>query len=299
MRAQYDYLIVGAGTAGCVLAHRLSEDGRYSVALLEHGGDDRNWILQMPAGLRSAFRPSSKYNYWFKTTPQRHLNGRELDQPRGKALGGSSSINAMVYTRGQHEDYDNWDRFLGGNSGWGFKDLLPHFKSMECNHSFNDAWHGVGGPLHVSDTGTKCQITEDYVLAVQGLGIPYNPDFNGAQQRGVGTMQYTTWNKRRWNGVEAFLSELDGNPLFTVKTNFVVKQEGGYRSSKARLRIRCEDESFAIDYFIFYSETDGGGDSIGSSSDPYPKYDPIAPETVGAKIHDILCNANSESVPPG
>ena len=87
MRAQYDYLIVGAGTAGCVLAHRLSEDGRYSVALLEHGGDDRNWILQMPAGLRSAFRPSSKYNYWFKTTPQRHLNGRELDQPRGKALG--------------------------------------------------------------------------------------------------------------------------------------------------------------------------------------------------------------------
>ena len=135
MMQNYDYVIVGAGTAGCVLAHRLSESGQFSVLLLEHGGDDRNWIIQMPAGLRSAFKPTSKFNYWFKTTPQKHLNNREIDQPRGKALGGSSAINGMTFLRGNPRDYDDWAD-VEGCTGWSFADCLPYFKKYERR----DAW---------------------------------------------------------------------------------------------------------------------------------------------------------------
>jgi choline dehydrogenase len=181
------------------------------------------FLLPMPAAWMMGIKGSDVVEM-HEPVAQKHLNGRKPKVGQANILGGGTSVNAMVYTRGQHEDYDHWDTYLGGTSGWSFKDMLPLFKTMECNHSFNDAWHGVGGPLHVSDTGAKCQITEDYVLAVQGLGVPFNPDFNGAQQRGVGTMQYTTWNKRRWNGVEAFLSIITDNPRFTVKTDCTVSR---------------------------------------------------------------------------
>lgn len=128
----------------------------------------------------------------------------------------------MVYTRGQHEDYNHWDAFLGGNSGWSYADMLPHFRTMECNHQFNDRWHGIDGPLHVSGTATACRITEDYILAVQGLGIPRNADFNGERQHGVGTMQFNTNAKRRCNAIHAFLREIDGNPRFSVRTGCTV-----------------------------------------------------------------------------
>jgi choline dehydrogenase len=179
------------------------------------------FLLPMPAAWMMGIKGSPIVEM-HEPVPQKHLNGRKPNVGQANVLGGGTSVNAMVYTRGQHADYDHWDAVLGGRSGWAFKDMLPHFKAMECNHSFNDDFHGVDGPLHVSDTGAKCQITEDYVLAVQGLGVPFNPDFNGAQQRGVGTMQYTTWNKRRWNGVEAFLSLVRSNALFNLKTDCTV-----------------------------------------------------------------------------
>lgn len=224
---QYDYIIVGGGSAGCVAAWRLVTETSARVLMLERGparasGLSR-FLLPMPAAWMKGISGSEVVEM-HEPVPQKHLNGRRPAVGQANVLGGGTSVNAMVYTRGQHEDYDHWDEFLGGNSGWSFKDMLPHFRNMECNHSFNDAYHGVGGPLHVSDTGAKCQLTEDYVLAVQGLGVPYNPDFNGAAQGGVGTMQYTTWNKRRWNGVEAFLSRLDGNSRFAVKTGCTVSR---------------------------------------------------------------------------
>ena len=114
--------------------------------------------------------------------------------------------------------------FLGGGSGWSFKDMLPHFKGLEYNHQFRDAWHGVDGPLHVSATGAICQLTEDYILSVQGLGVPYNPDFNGARQMGVGTMQYTTFRNKRWNGVDAFLSRVVNDPKLTIETEATVSR---------------------------------------------------------------------------
>lgn len=223
----FDYIIVGGGSAGCVAAWRLVKEKGARVLMLERGPAKASGLsafyLPMPAAWMKGIQGSDVVEM-HEPVPQKHLNGRKPKVGQANILGGGTSVNAMVYTRGQHEDYDHWDRFLGGNCGWSFMDLLPHFKNMECNHSFNDAFHGVDGPLHVSDTGAKCQITEDYVLAVQGLGISFNPDFNGAQQRGVGTMQYTTWNRRRWNGVEAFLSLIMDNPLFTVKTDCTVSR---------------------------------------------------------------------------
>jgi choline dehydrogenase len=223
----FDYIIVGGGSAGCVAAWRLVKEKSARVLLLERGparasGLSR-YLLPMPAAWMMGIKGSPIVEM-HEPVPQKHLNGRKPKVGQANILGGGTAVNAMVYTRGQHEDYDYWDEFLGGSSGWSFKDMLPHFKNMECNHSFNDIFHGVDGPLHVSDTGAKCQITEDYILAVQGLGIPFNPDFNGAHQRGVGTMQYTTWNKRRWNGVEAFLPEISANKNFTVKTDCMVSR---------------------------------------------------------------------------
>jgi len=221
----YDHIIVGGGSAGCVAAWRLVKEKSARVLMLERGparasGLSR-YLLPMPAAWMMGIRGNAVVEM-HEPVPQKHLNGRKPLVGQANILGGGTSVNAMVYTRGQREDYDHWDKFLGGKSGWCFADMLKHFTTMECNHSFNDTFHGVGGPLHVSDTGSKCQITEDYILAVQGLGVPFNPDFNGARQRGVGTMQYTTWNKRRWNGVEAFLSVIMSDPLFSVKVDCTV-----------------------------------------------------------------------------
>ena len=227
MNGTYDYIIVGGGSAGCVAAWRLVTEKFARVLMLErgpaHASGLSKYLLPMPAAWMKGITGSAVVEM-HQPVAQKHLNGRMPMVGQANILGGGTSVNAMVYTRGQAEDYDNWDHVLGGKSGWAYKDMLPHFRKMECNHSFNDAFHGVDGPLHVSDAATKCQITEDYVLAVQGLGVPFNPDFNGAQQRGVGTMQYTTWNKRRWNGVEAFLSLITDNPRFTVKTDCTVSR---------------------------------------------------------------------------
>jgi choline dehydrogenase len=252
VKESFDYIIVGGGSAGCVAAWSLVTRKKARVLMLERGpakapGLSR-FLLPMPAAWMKSMQGSAVVEM-HQPVPQRHLNGRAPAVGQAAILGGGSSVNGMVYTRGQHQDYDHWDQVLGGNSGWSFKDMLSHFRGMESNHEFNDTWHGIGGPLHVSGAGHTCQLTEDYVLAVQGLGVPLNRDFNGANQRGVGTMQYTTWKGRRCNAVDAFLSPLAANPNFVVKTGCTVSRlvlEGSrcvgvaYVANGAETIVRCE-----------------------------------------------------------
>ena len=227
MTTGFDYIIVGGGSAACVAAWRLVREKKARVLMLERGPERASgfsrFLLNMPAGWIKGITGNDVVEM-HEPVPQKNLGGRAPKVGQANILGGGSSVNAMVYTRGQHEDYDHWDEFLGGKSGWAFKDLLPHFRKMENNHCFNNQWHGVDGPLHISETGRKCKITEDYMLAVQSLGIPYTPDFNGAQQGGVGTMQYTTHNHRRCNNVQAFLDPLAVDDRLTVKTNCTVSK---------------------------------------------------------------------------
>jgi len=250
----FDYIIVGGGSAGCVAAWRLVKTRGARVLILERGPAKAKGLsafyLPMPAAWMMVIRGSPIVEM-HQPIPQTHLDGRAPSVGQAAILGGGSSVNAMVYTRGQKEDYDHWDQFLGGNSGWSYRDMLPHFRDLECNHQFNDEWHGVDGPLHVSATGAICRLTEDYILAAQGLGIPFNPDFNGRSQAGVGTMQYTTHRHRRCNAIDAFLSEIRRDRRLTIKTDCtvsrVVVENGrcagvGYLEAGREHIVTCEEE---------------------------------------------------------
>lgn len=206
MKHRYDYIIVGAGTAGCVLAHRLSESGQYSVLLLEHGGNDRSWILQMPAGLRSAFKPTSQYNYWFKTTPQKHLNNREIDQPRGKALGGSSSINGMTYLRGNPRDYDDWAA-VEGCTGWSYADCLPYFKKFERRDGPANAYRNNAGLVGVKAQQQLNPLNAAFLEAGQQAGHELTEDVNGFRQEGVSRFEMTVEKGYRSSSARAYLHE--------------------------------------------------------------------------------------------
>ncbi|MER9791873.1 GMC family oxidoreductase N-terminal domain-containing protein [Mesorhizobium sp. M0213] len=199
----YDFIIVGSGSAGSVLAERLSASGRFSVLVLEAGGSDRRFYVQMPLGYgKTFFDPAVNWNY--KAEPDPGLAGNVDHWPRGKLLGGSSSINAMVWIRGAREDFDAWRD--AGNPGWGFDDLLPAFKALEDNQAGADQWRGVGGPLHITDCSTSVHpLTKRYLAAANQAGMPLNPDFNGASQEGVGVYQITTRNGRRMSAARAFL----------------------------------------------------------------------------------------------
>ena len=199
---EFDYVIVGAGSAGCVLANRLTASGQHSVLLLEAGPKDSNIWIHVPLGYGKLFKEAS-VNWMFQTEPEPGLNGRSVFQPRGKVLGGSSSINGLLYVRGQHEDYDRWRQ--RGNVGWGYDDVLPYFKKAENQQRGANDYHGVDGPLPVSDWRHHDPLSEAFVKAAAEVGIPTNPDFNGATQEGAGFFQTTTKRGRRASTARSYL----------------------------------------------------------------------------------------------
>jgi choline dehydrogenase-like flavoprotein len=209
-----DYIIIGGGSAGCVLAARLTEDPAVNVALLEAGPVDSSALIHCPAGLALLARGMA--NWGFDTIPQPGLNGRTGYQPRGKVLGGSSSVNAMVYIRGHRADYDHWAS--EGNAGWGYDDVLPYFKRAENNERGADAWHGSGGPLNVKDLAEPNRFGPLFVQAGQQAGFASNPDFNGADQEGVGMFQVTHKNGERWSAAKGYLTPNLNRPNLQVIT---------------------------------------------------------------------------------
>ena len=211
----FDYVIVGAGSAGCVLAARLSEDPAVTVCLLEAGKRDSSPLIRVPLGI-AALVPRRLYNWAFKTVPQPELYGRRGYQPRGKTLGGSSAINAMVYIRGHRSDYDGWAAL--GNTGWSYDEVLPYFRRSENNERFSDHYHAQGGPLNVADPRSPSAFTEMWLAAGEEQGFLRNPDFNGAQQEGIGLYQLTQKNGERCSAAAAFLTPNLGRPNLSVRT---------------------------------------------------------------------------------
>ena len=211
----YDYVIVGAGSAGCVLANRLTANGRYSVLLLEAGPEDRNLWIHLPIGYaKTMFHPV--YNWRYYTEPEPRMNDRRIYWPRGRGLGGSSSINGLICVRGQREDYDHWAAL--GNAGWGYEDVLPYFIRSEGNSRGADAWHGADGPLACSDIGETHPLMEAIIAAGGQLGVSRNDDFNGARQEGVGYYQLFTRNGWRCSTAVGYLKPARGRSNLRVET---------------------------------------------------------------------------------
>ncbi|WP_394199157.1 GMC family oxidoreductase [Litoreibacter albidus] len=216
---EFDYIVVGGGSAGCVAAARLVAESGGTVLLLEAGHSNRHTLLDMPPGIFKMIN-GSKFMKYHRTTPQAHLDDRVHDIPQGNVLGGGSSVNAQVYMRGRPDDYDHWNEILRGNNdgvGWGWKDVLPHFTRMENNNRLANDLHGVGGALQVSDPGHIDDMSRWFVQSVQSLGEPFNPDFNGTTQRGVGFYQFTNRKGKRSSAAYAFISPQLKNPKLTVK----------------------------------------------------------------------------------
>jgi choline dehydrogenase len=211
----FDFIVTGAGSAGAVVAARLSENGRHSVLLLEAGPPDNNLWIHIPLGFSRTYIDPA-VNWKFDSAPQPTLDNRRLYLPRGKTLGGTSSINGMVYIRGNHADYDEWRQ--RGCTGWDWDSVLPFFRKAQNQARGASDYHGTGGPLNVSDHAGKFELPEALLAACEQAGIPRNPDFNGAHQEGCGYYQTTTSNRRRWSTAKAYLEPASGRANLTIRT---------------------------------------------------------------------------------
>jgi choline dehydrogenase len=246
-----DYVIVGAGSAGCALAYRLSEDGRNSVLVLEYGGSDFGPFIQMPAALSMPMNMRT-YDWGYRTEPERHLGGRRLAAPRGKVIGGSSSINGMVFVRGHAADFDRWEE--QGATGWGFRDVLPYFRRMETAHLNGHAegsagaelgWRGGEGPVHVTRGPMTNPLYRAFTDAGVEAGYPFTADYNGARQEGFGPMEMTVWQGRRWSAANAYLRPALKRPNVQIKTGARVERIifEGRRAVGVSLRRRGRSEA--------------------------------------------------------
>lgn len=215
MTETFDYVIVGAGSAGCVLADRLTADGRHRVLVLEYGGSDRSVFIQMPSALSIPMN-TSRYNWGYETEPEPHLGGRRLHTPRGKVLGGSSSINGLVYIRGNPLDFDRWEE--EGATGWGYRHVLPYFRRAETREEGGDAYRGANGPLHTRYGRLENPLYRAWIEAGRQAGYPLTEDVNGYQQEGFGRMDMTVHRGRRWSAANAYLKPARRRPNLKLVT---------------------------------------------------------------------------------
>jgi len=219
---EYDYIVVGGGSSGCLTAGRLVKDHGARVLVLEAGPSDRNPLVSMPAGFIKLLGVD-KFMWFYETEKQERLGGRAPIIPQGRIVGGGSSVNAMIYVRGQPADYDPWEEASGG-AGWAYRNIVAHMRRMEGNQRLHNALHGVSGPLKVSDPVHTCEASRAFVRAAQGAGIPYSHDFNGQRQTGIGFYQTTTYQGRRCSAANAFLDPVRNDPRLILETGVLVSR---------------------------------------------------------------------------